>query len=352
MNRATFVVKTLALLLVVGSAWAQHSSNANAPVTGSGTPGQIPIWVDTKTLGASGISRDASGGIYVTTTASSGSGVAGIANAAAGDTLGVYGRSDSTGGAGVLGQATATTGVANGVYGATASPNGYGVQGYAPNIGVYGVSTSSGGTGLVGFGQATTGLNYGVIGVTNSTSGIGMWGNSSATSGVTAGVFGLVSSSTGTAGVFNNHAGGNILIGQSHAVGVFRVDGTGKGFFNGGAQTGGADFAESMAVSGSLKHYEPGDVLVIDRSAHRRLALAEKPYSILVAGIYSTKPGVLATPHFMSDPVLAEEIPLAIVGIVPCKVSAENGPITRDVFHTRVRDEGHRPRAHARCGGG
>ncbi len=29
----------------------------------------------------------------------------------------------------------------------------------------------------------------------------------------------------------------------------------------------------------------------------------------------------------MSDPALAHEIPLAIVGIVPCKVSAENGPI-------------------------
>lgn len=29
----------------------------------------------------------------------------------------------------------------------------------------------------------------------------------------------------------------------------------------------------------------------------------------------------------MDDSVLAKEVPLAVVGIVPCKVTAENGPI-------------------------
>jgi hypothetical protein len=38
-----------------------------------------------------------------------------------------------------------------------------------------------------------------------------------------------------------------------------------------------------------------------------------------VAGIYSTKPGVSATLRTSQDPRLAEEIPVAIVGIVPCK---------------------------------
>jgi hypothetical protein len=46
-----------------------------------------------------------------------------------------------------------------------------------------------------------------------------------------------------------------------------------------------------------------------------------------VAGIYSTKPGVLGTDHRIDDPLVAEEIPLAVVGIVPCKVTAENGSI-------------------------
>ncbi|MFZ0801672.1 MAG: hypothetical protein WAN70_05865, partial [Terriglobales bacterium] len=70
----------------------------------------------------------------------------------------------------------------------------------------------------------------------------------------------------------------------------------------------------------------PGDLLVVDSAATRQLALSTQPYSTLVAGIYSTKPGVLATPHSINE-VAANEIPLAIVGIVPCKVSAENGPI-------------------------
>jgi hypothetical protein len=112
-------------------------------------------------------------------------------------------------------------------------------------------------------------------------------------------------------------------------VNVFRVDGTGKGFFNGGTQTGGADFAESIAVSGQSNRYEPGDLLVLDTTADRRLTVTSEPYSTLVAGIYSTKPGVLATAHNMDDANFSTEVPLAIVGIVPCKVSAENGPIHR-----------------------
>jgi hypothetical protein len=48
----------------------------------------------------------------------------------------------------------------------------------------------------------------------------------------------------------------------------------------------------------------------------------------LVAGIYSTKPGLLASPHHIDDESFESgEVPLAIVGIVPCKVTAENGPI-------------------------
>src|SRR6266404_431545 len=72
-----------------------------------------------------------------------------------------------------------------------------------------------------------------------------------------------------------------------------------------------------------------GDVLVIDDAIDRSLVLSRKHYSPLVAGIYSTKPGVLATPSTMDDPEIKAEVPLAIVGIVPCKVTAENGPITR-----------------------
>ena len=108
-----------------------------------------------------------------------------------------------------------------------------------------------------------------------------------------------------------------------------RIDSTGKGFFDGGTQTGGADFAESFAVRGDKRNYEPGDVLAIDPSSDRRLVLSHSPYSTLVAGVYSTKPGVLGSEHTSEDPLLQDEIPMAVVGIVPCKVSTENGPIAR-----------------------
>ena len=108
-----------------------------------------------------------------------------------------------------------------------------------------------------------------------------------------------------------------------------RIDSSGKGFFDGGTQTGGADFAESVSVGGEKDKYEPGDVLVINTNSDRQFTLAKTPYSTLVAGIYSTKPGVTATPHTSEDPKLAGEVPLAIVGIVPCKVTNENGPIAR-----------------------
>jgi hypothetical protein len=108
-----------------------------------------------------------------------------------------------------------------------------------------------------------------------------------------------------------------------------RIDSTGKGFFDGGTQTGGADFAESISATGTKANYEPGDVLAIDTQADRQVSLSSGPYSTLVAGIYSTKPGVVGTLHISEDPKLAAEMPMSIVGIVPCKVSAENGPISR-----------------------
>ncbi len=74
-----------------------------------------------------------------------------------------------------------------------------------------------------------------------------------------------------------------------------RIDSTGKGFFDGGTQTGGADFAESVGTAALRSKYEPGDVLVINTRADRRFALSSSPYSTLVAGVYSTKPGVTGT---------------------------------------------------------
>jgi hypothetical protein len=109
---------------------------------------------------------------------------------------------------------------------------------------------------------------------------------------------------------------------------VARIDYAGKGYFNGGTQVGGADFAEAMEAAGGPAQYSPGDVLVIDREGRRRVRLATEPYSRNVAGVYSTRPGVLGTAHPVAAGRVRERaIPVALVGIVACKVSSENGPI-------------------------
>jgi hypothetical protein len=131
-------------------------------------------------------------------------------------------------------------------------------------------------------------------------------------------------------GVVVNASGGNLYLGMTSTVHKFRVDTNGAVYADGGLFANGADFAESVEVRGDRAQYEPGDVLAIDRSADRHLALSHHSYETLVAGIYSTKPGVLASPHHIDDPsIQTSEVPLAVVGIVPCKVTAENGAIQR-----------------------
>jgi len=128
-------------------------------------------------------------------------------------------------------------------------------------------------------------------------------------------------------GVVVNANGGNLFLGMTNGTHKFRVDTSGD-VHAAAYETSGADFAESVAVRGQRSRYEPGDLLVIDSTRARRLALAHSPYSTLVAGIYSTKPGMLASPHKIDDPrPSTTEVPLAVVGIVPCKVTTENGPI-------------------------
>ena len=89
----------------------------------------------------------------------------------------------------------------------------------------------------------------------------------------------------------------------------------------------GADFAESVRVTGSRPSYEPGDLMVIDPNAPGKFLKSSQAYSTLVAGIYSTKPGFVGR-FAPADPKATDpEVPMAMVGRVPTKVSAENGPI-------------------------
>jgi hypothetical protein len=190
-------------------------------------------------------------------------------------------------------------------------------------VGVQNANDTGGGGGVLGLSFSNTGFSYATR------------GDALGTSGAAIGVMGITMSPQGDGGRFVGVRGdsGTIIRGDVGPPGagteftVFRVDGDGTVFANGGFRPRGADFAEAMLVSGDRARYAPGDLLVIDASGQRRLTLSQTSYSSLVAGIYSTKPGVVASQHGVDDSASADEVPLAVVGIVPCKVTTENGSI-------------------------
>ena len=119
----------------------------------------------------------------------------------------------------------------------------------------------------------------------------------------------ITASCCGIAGLFENDFnvgnGGtgneSIIVGQTADTSnpgtqktVFNLTTNGNLSISGQFTSGGADFAESVAVKGVQSSYTAGDVLVIDDTSQRRLAHTTQPYSRLVAGIYSTQPGMVA----------------------------------------------------------
>lgn len=119
---------------------------------------------------------------------------------------------------------------------------------------------------------------------------------------------------------------GNLKLTSGSGASVTFADGTIQSTAWTGSLCGG-DYAESVDVTGERSHYEPGDVLVVDPDHPGHFLEATKPYSTLVAGIYSTKPGLVGRRQTTDPKSSKTEVPMAMVGIVPTKVSAENGPI-------------------------
>lgn len=138
-------------------------------------------------------------------------------------------------------------------------------------------------------------------------------------------------STTGTGStLLVNHQGpsGNISVYQSASVNVARINKAGRGFFNGGTQSSGADVAEAFDVEGTISEYEAGDILVISTHSDRTVEKSSTPYSNLVAGVYATKPGVLLTEEHI-DTDISDKVPMGVIGVIPTKVCLENGAIKR-----------------------
>jgi hypothetical protein len=285
-------------------ALALLSATAFSQVTGSGTAGTIPVWTSSTTLRNS------------------------ILIQAPGPRIGLGTSSP-------IAKFDLLTSFSPGIRSHVLAPGN-------AKVAVLGISDSEAGTGLEGR-ASQTGSDFasvGVSGLTQGLRGIGILGQAMSPTCVdgppttlrgqrcVGGLF-LALSPTATAGVFQSWNRGNVLIGEStdpNAIlrRVFRVDGLGNVFatsFN----TGGADFAEAFAPVGNKGEYEPGDVLAIAESRH--VSKTSEPYSTRVLGIYSTAPGVVARPGSPEDLAARNEVPVAVMGIVPCKVTDEGGAI-------------------------
>jgi hypothetical protein len=227
----------------------------------------------------------------------------------------------SSNGRGLRAYAMSSTGTNYGVVGASRSPDGYG--GYFYNNG--------GGDALLAESTASAGGD-GVSGEANSVTGRGVYAANNA-NGTALAAYSDSPSTTlhlyPTLYLVQADSSGDFVVGAGSYWGTryWRVDRTGRGYFNGGTQASGADFAEQIAVQGDEKDYEPGDVLVISVQTDRAVELSAQPFATTVIGVYSTQPAVLAGAPDQDDPLAG--IPVAITGIVPCKVSAENGAIKR-----------------------
>jgi hypothetical protein len=244
----------------------------------------------------------------------------------------------SSGGTGVQGYSGSSIGVEGvgatcGVSGTATGASGVGVYGQGPN-GVVGVSSRTGWAA--------------VAGVNNAAGGIGVWGATAAVTGTA--VYGA-SSSGGVAVRAESSGGGNLIEGWNvggvanrkfyvDAAGNVYADGTyfGSGGINTSCAPNCADYAETMDADETASSYGPGDVLVVNQEG--LISLSTTPYATNVVGVYSTRPAFLARAGDTDN-----QVPVALVGVVPVKVSAENGPIHPGDLLTTSSTPGHAMRA-------
>ncbi len=85
--------------------------------------------------------------------------------------------------------------------------------------------------------------------------------------------------------------------------------------------------------------------MVISATQDRTVELSTEPYSTAVIGVYSTDPAFMGGGRYLDDDGNTDMLPIGIVGIVPVKVSAENGPIRRGDMLTTSSIPGHAIRA-------
>jgi hypothetical protein len=200
------------------------------------------------------------------------------------------------------------------------------------------------------FGEAHD--RYGVVGFSDNYAGVsGHSANSTGVSGVSGGdAPGVDGTSVSGPGLSGTSLIGNPIeaygwTGLFQISRVFYVSSAGGVYAKGSFYPNGADFAEMLPAQSGV---EPGDVLVIGLDG--KLARSSRPYQESVAGVHATQPGMVGGANDGAD--LKGKIPLAVVGVVPVKVTSENGPITPGDKLTASSTPGHAMKAgrHAEIG--
>ena len=145
--------------------------------------------------------------------------------------------------------------------------------------------------------------------------------------------------------ITNDGSGSGILVsdnGDGDAIKAVNNDGGYAGHFTGdlyvsGTCSGGATCDEDIAENFfATEDVEAGDVVAMDDLAYKRLAKSAGPYDPAVVGVVSTAPTMVMGRDEKKE-LLPEdliEVPLALTGVVPVKVSTESGPIAVGDFLT------------------
>ncbi len=108
--------------------------------------------------------------------------------------------------------------------------------------------------------------------------------------------------------------------GTSGASRKFHIDGN-------GTYTAGSDFADAFDALGGKGSFEPGDVVVLSAAKPGSVEKSSKTYDVRVVGVYSTRPGIVGADKDGVTRLDQNDIPVAIIGVVPTRVTAENGAI-------------------------
>jgi len=205
----------------------------------------------------------------------------------------------------------------------------------------------------------TTGNGYAFYGYTESETGQAVVGIANNNTGNSVGAY-FRGDGDGTAsvGVVGHHYWGGVGVGAWSYTGDlirayagdypnttnlrFRVTNAGNVNADGTYTSPAADFAELLPAG--EPGLEPADVLSIN--AVGQLVKSTTAYQTSVAGVYSTKPAFLGGSEQASEEsIAASDIPMAVVGVVPVKVTNENGTVHAGDLLVTSSTAGHAMRA-------